>query len=89
MAFILYLPGGMAQVLHRFGDLVTLGMEHLEPRPGDAPPRRPGAGSGTEPRPSETAVGDGRRRTPRQDRPVWRSSLVVAFGGCAPSTGSS
>jgi ABC-type branched-subunit amino acid transport system permease subunit len=29
LAFILYLPGGLADVLHRFGDLVTLGVERL------------------------------------------------------------
>jgi ABC-type branched-subunit amino acid transport system permease subunit len=29
MAFILYLPGGLAELLHRLGDLVTLGIERL------------------------------------------------------------
>jgi ABC-type branched-subunit amino acid transport system permease subunit len=29
LAFILYLPGGLAELLHRFGDLVTLGIEKL------------------------------------------------------------
>ena len=32
MAFILYLPGGMAQVMHQFGDLATAGVEHLRAR---------------------------------------------------------
>ena len=32
MAFILYLPGGMAEVMHRFGDLVTAGVVHLRAR---------------------------------------------------------
>jgi ABC-type branched-subunit amino acid transport system permease subunit len=41
MAFILYLPGGMAQVMHQLGDLATAGVVHLrsrwtgEPPPGD------------------------------------------------------
>ncbi|MGH9018484.1 MAG: ABC transporter permease, partial [Acidimicrobiales bacterium] len=42
LAFILYLPGGMAQLLHRFGDLVTAGLENRRGR-GRVPP---GAGSG-------------------------------------------
>jgi hypothetical protein len=29
LAFILYLPGGLADVLHRLGDLVTTGVERL------------------------------------------------------------
>jgi ABC-type branched-subunit amino acid transport system permease subunit len=29
LAFILYLPGGLAELLHRLGDLVTTGVEHL------------------------------------------------------------
>jgi ABC-type branched-subunit amino acid transport system permease subunit len=32
LAFVLYLPGGMAEVLHRFGDLVALGMSKLRDR---------------------------------------------------------
>jgi ABC-type branched-subunit amino acid transport system permease subunit len=42
LAFILYLPGGLADLLHRLGDLITLGIEHLMSR-GDAPPAEPGA----------------------------------------------
>jgi ABC-type branched-subunit amino acid transport system permease subunit len=34
MAFILYLPGGMAEVMHRFGDLVTTGVMRLHERWG-------------------------------------------------------
>ncbi|HTT85762.1 MAG TPA: ABC transporter permease [Acidimicrobiales bacterium] len=42
MAFILYLPGGMAQLVHRFGDLVTSGVERLMARRGGpAPPGPP------------------------------------------------
>jgi ABC-type branched-subunit amino acid transport system permease subunit len=37
LAFILYLPGGLAELLHRFGDLVTQGIEQLGRR-RDAPP---------------------------------------------------
>jgi ABC-type branched-subunit amino acid transport system permease subunit len=37
VAFILYLPGGLAELLHRFGDVVTVGVRALlrqdEPRP--------------------------------------------------------
>jgi len=36
LAFILYLPGGLAQVLHRIGDLVTDGVRWLQRR--RAPP---------------------------------------------------
>ena len=48
LAFILYLPGGLAELLHRFGDLVTLGIEKLgeyratPPRP-DRPEPAPGS----------------------------------------------
>lgn len=39
LAFILYLPGGLADVLHRLGDLVTLGVErYLDRRGAGAPP---------------------------------------------------
>jgi hypothetical protein len=41
LVFILYLPGGMAQILHRFGDLVTLGVENLQSRRRRAPPGDP------------------------------------------------
>ncbi len=38
MAFILYLPGGMAQVLHQLGDLATAGFENLRARWRGHPP---------------------------------------------------
>jgi hypothetical protein len=43
IAFILYLPGGLAEVLHRSGDLVALGIRNLRERvsgrhPGTSPP---------------------------------------------------
>jgi branched-chain amino acid transport system permease protein len=34
IAFILYLPGGLAEVLHRFGDVVTVGIRSLQQRLG-------------------------------------------------------
>ena len=40
LAFILYLPGGLAELLHRLGDLVTTGIERLGP---GRPDRRPGS----------------------------------------------
>jgi len=52
LAFILYLPGGMAQLLHQGGDLVTAGVARLlhRPRglsPGEAAPAgAPAAGAG-------------------------------------------
>ena len=36
IAFILYLPGGLAEVLHRLGDLATTGVRWLLERPGAA-----------------------------------------------------
>ena len=48
MAFILYLPGGMAQVMHQLGDLATAGVEHLQARrAGARPARRTPAGAPT------------------------------------------
>jgi ABC-type branched-subunit amino acid transport system permease subunit len=42
LAFILYLPGGLAELLHRLGDLVTAGVERLLPGGDVGAP--PGAG---------------------------------------------
>ena len=47
IAFILYLPGGLAEVLHRLGDLVTVGLRSLQQRvagddPGSSPPEQRG-----------------------------------------------
>jgi ABC-type branched-subunit amino acid transport system permease subunit len=47
MAFILYLPGGMAQVLHQLGDLATTWVEHLRAR------GRGGRDVGTDPSPGQ------------------------------------
>jgi ABC-type branched-subunit amino acid transport system permease subunit len=39
MAFILYLPGGMAELMHRLGDLATAGVVRVQARlRGEAPP---------------------------------------------------
>jgi len=43
LAFILYLPGGLAQLLHSFGDLVSDGVAQLQTRRPDALDGRPGA----------------------------------------------
>ncbi len=48
LAFILYLPGGLAQLLHRFGDLVTMGIERLAERSDDrSTPDQPGPALGS------------------------------------------
>jgi ABC-type branched-subunit amino acid transport system permease subunit len=52
LAFILYLPGGMADLLHRFGDLVSLGVTKLRERTGEAP--GPGGPTEGEPDPAES-----------------------------------
>jgi ABC-type branched-subunit amino acid transport system permease subunit len=44
IAFILYLPGGLGELLRRFGDVVTVGLRALQDRLG---PRHPGASSRT------------------------------------------
>ena len=45
LAFILYLPGGLAEVLHRFGDLVTIGvravLDRFAPRRSEPPAATP------------------------------------------------
>jgi len=47
LAFVLYLPGGMAELLHRFGDLVTSGVQRLQEGPSAAaPPGGAGGGGG-------------------------------------------
>jgi len=49
LAFILYLPGGMAQLVHQGGDLVTAGWEQLFAKRGGAPPGEPAEGSSPHP----------------------------------------
>jgi ABC-type branched-subunit amino acid transport system permease subunit len=43
LAFILYLPGGLAGLLHRFGDLVTQGVEYVLRSGGTGPGDQPKA----------------------------------------------
>jgi ABC-type branched-subunit amino acid transport system permease subunit len=38
IAFILYLPGGLAELLHRFGDVVTVGLRSVLRRGAAGPP---------------------------------------------------
>lgn len=45
LAFVLYLPGGLAEVVRRLGDLVTDGVRWLLERPGASAP--PGDGDGS------------------------------------------
>lgn len=51
LAFVLYLPGGLAEVLRRAGDLATDGVRWLLERPGAPAPPGPGGGG--------AAAGDG------------------------------
>jgi ABC-type branched-subunit amino acid transport system permease subunit len=44
LVFLLYLPGGLAEVLHRFGDLCTDGVRWLLDR-GTSPPQTTGTGA--------------------------------------------
>ncbi len=59
MAFILYLPGGMAQVMHQFGDLATAGFVRVRARWRGEPPAGPdgGAGVGAGSATTETTAG--------------------------------
>ena len=63
LAFILYLPGGLAELLHRLGDLVTLGIEQIGRR-RDTPPL-PGH---HEPPPVPRGHRGGGMTEPRRDR---------------------
>jgi len=49
LAFILYLPGGVAQLVHKAGDLVTAGWEQLLAKRRGAPPGHPAEGSSPDP----------------------------------------
>jgi ABC-type branched-subunit amino acid transport system permease subunit len=60
MAFILYLPGGMAQLLHQFGDLVTAGVENLRARRArPAGPADPPAAAPVDPHQGRSPAGAG------------------------------
>ncbi len=41
LAFILYLPGGLSELLHRLGDVATMGVERLRRHPEDPPAASP------------------------------------------------
>jgi ABC-type branched-subunit amino acid transport system permease subunit len=47
IAFILYLPGGLAELLHRLGDVVTVGLRAALRRDATHPPERPAEPPGT------------------------------------------
>jgi ABC-type branched-subunit amino acid transport system ATPase component/ABC-type branched-subunit amino acid transport system permease subunit len=82
LAFILYLPGGLSELLHRLGDLATMGIERLSRR-GEAEP----VPAGTGPPPSEDGQRDGRTSTVEAsaDGPgparLDMEAVAVAFGG--------
>jgi ABC-type branched-subunit amino acid transport system permease subunit len=42
LAFILYLPGGLSELMHRLGDVVTMGIEQVLRRGSPPAPREPG-----------------------------------------------
>ena len=57
--FILYLPGGLAELLHRCGDLVTMGIRGARSGCRRAAPRPPVTPSGTVGEMAPSLVGDG------------------------------
>jgi ABC-type branched-subunit amino acid transport system permease subunit len=59
MAFILYLPGGLAQLMHQFGDLATSGFVHLRARWRGEPPADPEGGAGARAGAAATAATTG------------------------------
>ena len=74
LAFILYLPGGLAELLHRLGDLVTLGIEQSgaaghAPAPG---PARSAVGAGGHRGGGVTGPDERRLRGPGPARPGGR-----------------
>ena len=59
VAFILYLPGGLAEVLHRCGDLVALGIRTVQARIASGRAGGPVTPSGTVPDIAPSLVADG------------------------------
>jgi hypothetical protein len=55
LAFILYLPGGLSELLHRLGDLATMGVESLLRRRDDGPPSELTAPAAPAPAPAAPA----------------------------------
>ena len=81
LAFILYLPGGLAELLHRLGDLVTLGVEHLHAAWRRDPAAEPGADAGGSGR-RRRRWADGLRRGDRSGPARLEvEGVVVDFGG--------
>ena len=66
IAFILYLPGGLAEVLHRLGDVITVGIRSAQQRySGDGPDSPAPDDHLSEPVPPPSGG-------PRSTRPWWR-----------------
>ncbi len=57
VAFILYLPGGLAELLRRFGDVVTIGVRSVLHRDATDTPGPPVSAPGTVPPPALLAEG--------------------------------
>jgi len=77
LAFILYLPGGLAEVMHRIGDLATDGLRWLLERPtstGHGGHAGPDAGSPSRDVATSAAVG------PPDDRPAPVGGPTAALG---------
>jgi hypothetical protein len=69
MAFILYLPGGMAQVMHQLGDLATDGVRRVQARVrGESPP-------------SASLGAPGPPETPEPDSPDSQEARPVSPAG--------
>ena len=82
LAFILYLPGGLAELLHRLGDVVTLGIEQLTRRRGTPRSRAstdPLLGAGGHR--GGGVTGPDERRLPAGPARLDLEGVSVAFGG--------
>ena len=86
LAFILYLPGGLADLLHRFGDLVTQGLERLLSRRAT---RTGPAGTGGRTRPARRTRRTRRRRAdPRHGGRMTAPAPGIGRRGGAHRTGA-
>ena len=74
LAFILYLPGGMAQVMHQLGDIATAGVENLRARWRTPPAARTRRGD---------AAAAGRHTRGHRPRPGPRRSCLWRAGAVA------
>ena len=88
LAFILYLPGGLSELMHRLGDVVTLGIEQLMGRRRIAPAAGE-AGPPPVPWPPRWPVEQLRPGGTRRGRPASRCEGVSRGlrRACRPSTG--